>query len=371
MKGAPKFEIFLTTPPGLELALKAEALEAGFKKAKATRGGVVFRGNWQDVWRANLTLRGASRVLARIGQFRSTQLAHFENTLGAFDWAKFLRPDVPVRIEAACSSSKIYHEGAVVQRVSEAIARVIGAPVAPDATLRVLVRFERDDCTISIDTSGEALHKRGFKEAVGKAPMRETMAALFLRQCGFTGDEPVLDPMCGSGTFPIEAAEMALGLMPGRARRFAFEDLAGFDGEAWQEVRTPEVHPKIPSVFYGSDRDAGAIQNARANAERAGVTTHTQFTHHAISDLQRPDGPPGLIILNPPYGGRIGDKRGLFGLYAALGQTLNTKFQGWRVGLITTDANLIKATALPFEEPGPVVAHGGLKIRLWQTGQLS
>lgn len=370
MKGTPKFEIFLTCPPGLELALKAEALETGFKKAKATQGGVVFRGNWHDVWRANLQLRGASRVLARICGFRSTHLGHLEKTLQAFDWAKTLRRDVPLRIEASCTRSKIYHEGAVVQRAAEAITLQFGAAVDPEATLRLLIRIDADEVTLSVDTSGEALHKRGFKPAVGKAPMRETMAALFLRGCGMTANTPVLDPMCGSGSFVIEAAEMACGLWPGRARSFAFEKLATFEAETWDEMRNSATQRLCTTSFYGSDRDAGAIQNARANAERAGVADLTTFSHRAISDVMRPDGPQGLVILNPPYGSRIGDRRSLFGLYAALGKTMQAQFSGWKVGVITTDAGLIKATGLPFTEPGAPVAHGGLKVRLWQTDPL-
>lgn len=371
MKGDPKFEIFLTCPPGLELALKAEALEAGFKKAKATPGGVVFRGNWTDVWRANLHLRGASRVLARIGAFRSTHLNHLETTLKAFDWSKTLRADVPVRIDAACTKSKIYHEGAVIQRATTAIEGALGAAVTSDAPVRLMIRIDTDQVTLSVDTSGEALHKRGFKAAVGKAPLRETMAALFLRQCGYCGDEPVLDPMCGSGSFVIEAAEMAMRLPPGRTRAFAFESLATFDAQAWAHLRQTQSAQATTARFYGSDRDAGAVQNAQTNAARAGVSEITQFAHHAISDVTRPDGPPGLVIVNPPYGGRIGDKRGLFGLYGAMGQTLARQFSGWRVGVVTTDASLIKATGLPFGDPGPSVAHGGLKVRLWQTGVLN
>ena len=370
MKNTPKFEIFLTVPPGLELALKAEALERGFKKAKATQGGVVFRGHWADVWRANLELRGATRVLARIGQFKTTHLAHLEKSALAFDWAKVFRPDVPVRVEASCTRSKLYHEGAVVERISRAIETTLGAPVSRDADLRVMVRIEDDLCTLSVDTSGDPLHKRGHKEAVGKAPMRETLAALFLRQCGYAGTEPVLDPMCGSGTFPIEAAEMAMGLTPGRDRDFAFEHLAGFDGNAWQAMREQCANGATALQFHGSDRDAGVIQNATANADRAGVSDVTRFTCHPMSDVQRPDGPPGIVIVNPPYGERIGNKRALFGLYGSLGKTLQLRFSGWRVGLITSDGGLARATALPFAEPSAPVAHGGLKIRLWQTRAL-
>lgn len=371
MKGEPKFEIFLAAPPGLELVLKAEALERGFRKAKAVPGGVQFRGNWRDVWRANLELRGAGRVLARIGQFRSTHLDHLARTARAFDWATLLRPDVPVRVEATCTRSRIYHQGAAAERVSHAIRDSLGAPVSDEADLRVMLRIEDDMCTLSLDTSGQPLHKRGLKQAVGKAPLRETLAALFLRQCGYTGAEPVLDPMCGSGTIPIEAAEIALGLAPGRARSFAFESLANFDAGAWAEMRTSHATHPTTLHFYGSDRDAGAIRNANENAARSGVADITRFACHAVSDVARPEGPPGLVLLNPPYGARIGDKRQLFGLYGALGRVLQERFSGWRVGLVTTEGGLATATGLAFAAPGAPVAHGGLTVRLWQTEALS
>ena len=200
--------------------------------------------------------------------------------------------------------------------------------------------------------------------------MRETMAAMFLRQCGYDGNEPVLDPMCGSGTFVIEAAEMAAGLVPGRSRPFAFEQLATFDAAAWDMLRA-DAKPVAPShVFFGSDRDAGAIRMSKANAERAGVAAFTRFSQQAVSDLARPEGPPGLVIVNPPYGERIGDKRPLLALHDALGRTLKTRFSGWRVGLVTSDATLARSTGLPFGPPGPIVSHGGLKIRLYQTKPL-
>src|SRR5690606_4346040 len=170
--------------------------------------------------------------------------------------------DIPVQVEASCKRSRIYHDGAAAQRVAKAINATLGAPIAEDAALRVMVRIEDDLVTISIDTTGASLHKRGFKEAVNKARPRETMAAMFLTQCGYKGDEPVLDPMCGSGTFPIEAAEIASGLLPGRERHFAFEHLPSFDPAAWAALRTGA--PAKPTLlrFHGSDRDAGAIRMA-------------------------------------------------------------------------------------------------------------
>src|SRR5262249_8705059 len=197
----------------------------------------------------------------------------------------------------------------------------LGAPLSPEAEICIKARIEDDLCTISIDTSGDALHKRGHKEAVAKAPMRENLAALFLRQCGFDGTEPVVDPMCGSGTFVIEAAEIAAGLKPGRSRRFAFEQLATFDAPAWQRLRGNPATGKPAIKFYGSDRDAGAVAMSRANAERAGIASLTEFKQQAISDLTPPEGKPGLVIVNPPYGGRIGDRKQLTALYRALGTT--------------------------------------------------
>jgi putative N6-adenine-specific DNA methylase len=282
-----------------------------------------------------------------------------------------LRKDVPVHVEASCTRSRIYHSEAAAQRIGRAIAEELGAPLKTDAELVIKARIEDDLCTLSIDTSGESLHKRGHKEAIGKAPMRETLASLFLRRCGFEGNEPVVDPMCGSGTFVIEAAEMAAGLNPGRARHFAFEQLANFNAAAWDKLKGSRSARVTQFRFFGSDRDAGAVQMARANAARAGVGGFTEFRLQPVSGLVPPEGPAGLVIVNPPYGTRIGDKKPLFALYGALGQVLLQRFRGWRVGIITTEAALANATGLPFQPPAPPVLHGGLKVTLYQTAPLA
>ena len=238
--------------------------------------------------------------------------------------------------------------------------------IGGDDAITLKVRIEDDLVTISLDSSGESLHKRGHKEAVGKAPMRETLAALLMRSCGYDGTRPLLDPMCGSGTFPIEAAEWAMGLKPGRARSFAFEKLAGFEPDTVAALR--ESNPRETSVrVFGSDRNAGAIEMSRANAERAGVAEIASFTQAAISDLERPDCAPGLVMINPPYGGRIGNKKLLFGLYGAMGQRLKDHFQGWKVGIVTSDTSLARATGLPGLTNGAPIPHGGLKVRLFQS----
>ncbi len=362
-----EFEIFCIIAPGLEPFLADEARTQGFDVQGTTPGGVTLRGGWPEIWRANRTLRGATRVLVRLTSFRVMHLAQLDKRARKLPWADWLRPDVPFRVEATCRKSRIYHAKAATQRIERAVSETLGAPLAKDAPVALKVRIEDDLCTISVDTSGEGLHKRGLKQQVNKAPMRETLAALFLRACGYDGQEPVYDPMCGSGTFPIEAAEMALGLTAGRARSFAFEHLASFGPDA-----TPAESPSTETDlrFYGSDRDTGAITMSRANAQRAGVEGVTHFDAKPVAEITAPPGPPGLMIVNPPYGRRVGNQKPLYGLYATLGARAKEAFKGWRVGVITSEGGLAKATGLPFKPPGPIVDHGGIKIRLWQTGPL-
>lgn len=361
--------IFLVTPPGLEKPLAEEAAALGFRGIAMASGGVTLAGGWPEVWRANLELRGASRVLVRVATFRAPHLAVLDRRSRQVPWRALLHRGQAVTVEASCRASRIYHEGAAAQRVEEAIRASLG-PAETEEPVRVLVRIVEDLCQISLDSSGELLHRRGQKGAVARAPLRETLAALFLRECGFRGDEPVLDPMCGSGTFVIEAAGIAAGLQPGRLRRFAFERFAGFDPAAFAALRREAVLPDLPFRFIGCDRDAGAVTASRANAERAGVAPLTGFRCQPVSALERPEGPPGLVIVNPPYGTRIGDKGALRALHGALGAVLRERFAGWRVGIVTAEPSLARATGLPFAEPGPPVDHGGLRVRLWQTGPL-
>lgn len=370
MKPDTDLEIFLATAPGLEPVLAEEVSLKGFKRPKAIPGGVLTRGSWPDAWRANLWIRGATRVLVRVAGFHVTHLAHLDSLARRVPWTTLLRADTPFRVEAACTKSRIWHSGAAAERIATAIAATTGARHDPEAEVTVMARLDHDLCTLSLDTSGEPLHRRGFKQEVNAAPLRETLAALFLRQCGFDGTEPVLDPMCGSGTFVIEAAEIAARLNPGRARHFAFEKLATFDADAWALMREPRARPPPTARFHGADRDAGAVAMSRANAERAGVAAWTEFRVAPVSEARPPDGPPGLLMVNPPYGTRLGETRSLAPLYQALGRTLAAHFGGWRVGLLAADARLAHATGLPFLPEGPPVPHGGLRVTLFRTAAL-
>ena len=369
MTDAP-LTLFAITLPGLEATLSDEARALGFQVTDVEPGGVTMEGDWSEVWRANLELRGATRVLVRIGSFMAFHLAQLDKRARKFPWVDVLRADVPVRVDVATSrKSKIYHAGAATERIEAALREEAGMSIAPDAPVILKVRIDDNRVNISVDTSGEPLHKRGHKPAVGKAPMRETLAAMFLRQCGFDGTVPGCDPMCGSGTFVIEAAEMAAGLQPGRSRTFGFENLTTYDTNAEALRRTTRLRT-LETRFYGADRDAGVIDMARANAERAGVDDLVAFSCANAGEATPPEGPPGLVIVNPPYGARIGDKKALYPVYGRLGQVLNERFSGWRVGVVTSEPSLAKTMGLPFLPDGPSIAHGGLRVRLYRTDPL-
>lgn len=358
---------FLATKPGLEPVLAAEARALGLTVAAQDAGGVTCTGPLKDLWRANLCLRIPDRVMLRIAEFRAMHPAQLDKRARKIDWRGVLPEGARLRIEATCRASRIYHEGAARSRVEKAARAALGPAREEAPAFRLSLRILDDLCTVSLDTSGEPLHKRGHKQAVGKAPMRETLAAAFLTQCGYDGRETVVDPMCGSGTFPIEAAEIAAGLYPGRARSFAFQAMPGYDPSLFEALKSDALPTQ--ARFFGSDRNDGAVAMASANAKRAGVGDACRFTRAAISDLARPDTAPGLILVNPPYGGRIGQRKLLFALYGSLGQVLKDRFKGWRLGLVTSDAGLAKATGLQLKG-GPEIPHGPLKIRLWQSGTL-
>ncbi|MBF9061236.1 class I SAM-dependent RNA methyltransferase [Rhodobacterales bacterium HKCCSP123] len=382
--------LFLVAVPGLEAALAAEAARHGFAGVRVVPGGVEIAGGLEEAARANIGLRCAVRVLWRVAAFRAMHLAQLDKRARRVAWRDWLRDDVPVRVEAVCRKSKIYHHKAAAQRIAGAIAAA-GVPVSAEAEVVVKVRIEDDLCVVSLDTTGEPLHRRGHKAFVGKAPLRESMAAAFLWEMGFDGTQAVVDPMCGSGTIPLEAAEIALGLVPGRSRGFAFEKLAGSAGSAglkpglrsWGDGapgssdggaggedgslrRGYLENGELGTRFFGFDRDDGAIRGAQGNAERAGVAAVCRFARAAVSDLQPPEGcAPGIVLTNPPYGGRIGERKLLFGLYGALGGVLRERFAGWSVGIVTSDGGLAKATGLALEPFGPV-DHSGTKVQLWR-----
>jgi putative N6-adenine-specific DNA methylase len=223
----------------------------------------------------------------------------------------------------------------------------------------------RDVCTISADTSGALLHRRGYRQAVAKAPLRETIAAAMLLGSDWPGNVPLMDPMCGSGTIPIEAALLARRIAPGLNREFAFKQWPEFDADGWArivaEAREQELSAS-PAPIQGSDRDAGAVEAARTNAERAGVASDIEVGRRSLSAIAPPEG-RGWLVTNPPYGARIGESGSLRDLYAALGNVVRARFAGWTVAVLSPGDMLQRQIGLDLRERFATL-NGGIRVRL-------
>ena len=375
MKQTDKFEIFITTQLGLEHLLHDEIKKFEFTNPVLLVGGVSITGDWVDVWKANMYLRGATKVLARIGEFRAFHLAQLDKRARKFPWHITIPQGISIKAEVVTNrKNKIYHAGAAVERIERAISEEIGSKIAgsvSSADIVFKIRIIDNNVIISIDTSGDGLYKRGYKLATGKAPIRENIASLALYYCGYTGNEPVLDPMCGSGTFIIEAAEISRNLMPGRNRKFNFQNLNSYD-EKLVDYFVKKWENKISEfTFFGMDRNHNVVEHSIQNSKRAGIDDISNFKAQSIERLSRPKGPEGLVIVNPPYGSRIGKKKDLFSLYRTFGEKMKNEFSGWRVGMITSDNALAQSTKLPLISSELAISNGGLKIHLYRTETLA
>ncbi len=392
-------DCFAVATPGLEPVVAAELAAIGVETGEVVAGGVSFRGGDADVFAANLHLRAASRVIVRVASFTARSFAELERRAKAVEWQSYATDGSPVAFRVTCRKSRLYHSGAVAERLARSLtarlpnARIAGAGAndesdgddrpdgaatgdAPRAPARsqsatgavpqlFIVRLEHDECTISADASGELLHRRGYRKAVAKAPIRETIAAGVLLALGYDGSVPLVDPMCGSGTIAIEGALIARRIAPGIGRTFACETWPAFDGAAASRARTgarAAQRDAAAAPIVASDRDEGAIAAALANAERAGVAADVTVEHRALSAIAPPAG-PGLLVVNPPYGARVGDSGTLRNLYAQLGNVARAKLPGWRVALISADRSLERHTKLPLVERLRL-SNGGIRVRL-------
>ena len=389
MSDTPRIDCFAVCAPGLEGVLAAELAELGVRDAAPEPGGVAFAGGAGTLYAANLRLRTASRVTVRAAEFGAKTFFELERHARRVPWERWVAKGEAVRLRVTCRKSRLYHEGAVAQRVLEAVEARVGAlggsvvgkgeeteeggEDAGEAAAGQLfvVRFFRDTCTIRADASGALLHLRGYRRAVAKAPLRETLAAAVLRASGWTPASPLLDPMCGSGTIPIEAALAARRIAPGLAsaarepRAFAFTRWLEFDAGLWGDVvarAREEILPAAPAPILGSDRDAGAVEAARANAERAGVGESVAWSVRPLSAVEPPEG-PGWIVSNPPYGVRVGERDPLRNLYAAAGRLARERLPGWTLALLTADRVLEGQLGVPLEE-ALRTSNGGIPVRL-------
>lgn len=374
---AAELDCFAIVAPGLEPFALAEAKAIGLP-VEAEEGGLAWRGDVRSVLLANTALRIASRVLVRLASFEARSFAELERHARRVAWSRVVAPGDTVRFRVTCKKSKLYHSDAVAQRVADAVMRAVpgahaeGGSVADDDASDageaglIVVRFLRDQCTVSADSSGALLHRRGYRLASAKAPLRETIAAAMLSASEWDGVSPLVDPLCGSGTIAIEAALAARGMAPGLHRVFAVERWPTTPRGLGTEVRAAlarHVRPGVTGSIVGSDRDAGAIAAATSNAERAGVAADVSLAIHSLSAVVLPVAPRGWIVTNPPYGVRVGDSDRVRDLWAQLGNLLRAQGSGWRVALLSPEVALERQLRIPLRAVASL-SNGGIPIRL-------
>ena len=364
------FTIFAVTAPGLEPLCARELETLGVAGATVLPGGVEFEGDLATLYRANLWLRTASRVLVRVGSFRCRDFPSLYQKALRLPWGKFVRPQTPVQIKASASRSRLLHTGRLADSVGQAVDRALGRqPLAGEGFAQtILVRMEDDICQLSVDSSGELLHRRGYRAEAGPAPLRETLAAAMLMLLGWDGKTPLVDPMCGSGTLPIEAALLAGHRPPGKGRDFAFMQWPRYRPGLWQALLQEAVRQAqaIPAgMINAADRDPSVLEKARRNAERAGVAGCIAFRPGEISAAEPPAG-PGLVLFNPPYGERLEGGGDIVSFYREMGQALRHRYGGWGQAFLCPDEQLARRTGLPLEPAGGF-SNGGLRVTLFRS----
>ncbi len=369
-----QLDLFAACLPGLESLLVDELRGIG-AEPKERAGGIAFRGDLELLLRAHLHLGTASHLLLRCGSFRCLNLAQLPTKTAQLPWATWLGKDTPFRVEATAKKSRLYHTGAIAERVTAGIAMALGrpapAPAPTAAAVQIAVRFVDDMALLSIDTSDTPLHRRGYRLATAKAPLREDLAFALLRAADYRPGQSLLDPLCGAGTIAIEGAAIALGLPPGRLRPAPLQGTA-FAAAAtarWREliaaVPTTATAP-AGSQIAASDRDDGAIAAARGNAERAGVLAAIAFTACAFSKAPWFEAPataprPLLVATNPPYGHRVAAGKDLSTLHQALGHRIQQLGAGVRTALIAHDVRLARRTGIALRRAF-ATRHGGLAV---------
>jgi putative N6-adenine-specific DNA methylase len=359
---------FAACLPGLEPLLAAELTELGLEP-NVVAGGVEFAADVPALQRCGLWLGTASHVVVRLAQFRCRALGELERKAAMLPWTAWLRDDVALDVRATARKSRLFHTGAIEERIARAARDAVGdlpelAANSDAPAAKVAVRMFGDVCTVSLDIADTPLHRRGYRLEVAKAPLREDLAHALALAVRPTSADAILDPFCGSGTVAIEAAALQAGLPPGRLRRPPLEHLAAFDRNAWRKLLA-SVEASAPSApIVAGDRDAGAIEAAKANAARAGVADAIQFGVAALRSQTwfAGDAPArGCLLTNPPFGVRVGKGPNLQPLYQSLGACAKRLGAGWRVGILAHDPRLARKTALPLRAAF-TTKHGGLSV---------
>lgn len=366
---------YAVTAPGFEALCAAElARLAGDVQIEATtEGGILFSGRLQALYGANLHLRTVGRILLRLAEFKATNFRQLEKKIAGVAWHLYLPQGCVPACKAATHQSRLYHSQAVTEHAARAIAAYWqgkGFESAGEQGQTLHIRIQEDLTTLSIDSSGSNLYLRGYKTHSASAPLRETLAAAILRLAGYDPARPLMDPMCGAGTFSLEAALWAKQIPPGALRDFAFMQWPAFRERQWRYLKTEALKAvltcKRPMIF-ASDVDDDACRQLSRCVARHQLDDAVTVRNCDFFDLQPPlqDGrrlSAGLLVLNPPYGRRLKPGEDPDLLYHRIGIKLTDDFKGWRVALLSPGPNLARRMSFPMK--GIPIVHGGLALTL-------
>ncbi|MGV3708103.1 MAG: THUMP domain-containing class I SAM-dependent RNA methyltransferase [Gemmatimonas sp.] len=362
---AETFNAFAVAPPGIAPLIADELRALSIEPGAVSDAGVEFVASRRDLARANMWLRTASRVIVRLDRFEAREFSTLEKRAKQVPWGEVLRAGARVQLRVTCKKSRLYHSDAVAERIARGIEAKIsgctfelrGADDAADDEAEsqpaqlIVVRIERDKCTISADSSGALLYRRGWRQAVAKAPMRETLAASLIAASGWDRRSALVDPFAGSGTIAIEAALMARNMPPGAARSFAMESWPNTNSMLLSQLRKEAkgvARARADVRIVASDRDPGACEAMMANAERAGVASDIEIVQRSLSETDLVSvGDRGWVITNPPYGVRLGPGNDLRSLYQRLGDVVRSGGRDWHVAMIVAERALATQTKLP------------------------
>lgn len=365
---------FASCPRGLESFLADELRELGVENIEATLGGVHFRGPLDSCYRVNLDSRIASRVYWQVATGAYRKEDDIFQAARALPWTDWFKASHRIMVETNARNCPLKSLDFVTLRIKDAIcdcfrdrhgARPDVDRRAPD--IRISAFLTADAFTIYLDTSGEPLFKRGYRDARIEAPLKENLAAGILRMTGWKPEEALLDPMCGSGTFLIEAAMMALKIAPGSERKFAFQKLSNFSERDWRKhldrAQSARLAPRALPIF-GSDKYGDVLKVVRSNLAKAGLADAVQLKQVDVLEMSAPAA-SGVLVTNPPYGVRLGESDDLAEFYPRLGDVLKRQFPGWRVYFFSADTQLPKLIRLSASKRTPLF-NGPLECRLYE-----
>lgn len=372
-------QFFAPCPRGLEPTLATELTKLGADSVQPLHGGVQFQGDWNTCYRANLESRIASRILWQVATRSYRNEDEIYKLTNGLPWNEWFDPALTIRVNLAAIKCPLRSLDFVTLKIKDAVCdkfrKITGSRPSIDTAqpdIRIHGFLDAQKFTLYLDTSGEALFKRGLRKAAGEAPLRENLAAGILHLSGWQPRTPLLDPMCGSGTFLLEAAQMALNIAPGLQRNFAFEKFKFFDAVLWNKLKTSSIasqQPPTPQPIYGSDLYGDALTDAQTNVTAAGLEDVITLKQANFLEISAPD-TQGILITNPPYGVRIGEQETLEEFYPKLGDVLKRKFSGWNTYIFTADPLLPKLIRLSASRRTPLF-NGALECRLLEYKMIS